>query len=140
MNIELNKCYRTRDGRKARIICVDAKQKQPVIGLVDTNGVEIFARYGLDGSWILDGKKRGSDLISEWVDKPEMDRSVLPPWIKVIAMDEDGRWFGYAVAPIVLECTWTPGDETYGEHCYIPPSHAPKWTGDWKDSLLVFED
>jgi hypothetical protein len=45
--IEMNKKYRTRDGRPARVICVDAKGAQPVIALVPHGDGESIIRTSL---------------------------------------------------------------------------------------------
>lgn len=102
-----------------------------------TDGIVAFWFYE-DGKYNFGCNPHENDIISEWVDKPEMDRSVLPAWAnKAVAMDVDGEWFCFGCEPRQGEFYWTTNNECYG---IIPDSHAPKWKGDWKDSLLVFED
>jgi hypothetical protein len=50
--IDINKQYRTRDGRAVRVLCVDAKSSYPVIGLV-TYTDDLTAEYV--ETWRLDG-------------------------------------------------------------------------------------
>lgn len=47
--IEIGKKYRTRDGRPARVICVDAKGTQPVVALVANDGREKVISTDLAG-------------------------------------------------------------------------------------------
>ena len=53
--IEMNKEYRTRDGRAVRILCIDCqsgKADYPVVGLIrEPNGLETIGRWGADGSF-----------------------------------------------------------------------------------------
>lgn len=141
MNIELNKCYRTRDGRKARVICVDFRGVQSIIAIMENKkGSDDLILISRDGTYAINRNPCPEDLISEWVDKPEMDRSVLPPWIKAVAMDNNGCWFGYMREPHRNDSVWFTNSNVNNDHCYIPPSHAPKWSGDWRESLVVFDE
>lgn len=56
----------TRDGRKARTVCTDAKGDQPIIALVldPEDGSEDETRHCVDGSWALDHTPNGWDLIN----------------------------------------------------------------------------
>jgi hypothetical protein len=137
MNIELNKTYRTRSGQKCRIICVDRTAIYSVVGLLETPRGEETATYMPNGVLCSESCSPG-DLISEWEDKPEYDRSLLPAWAnKAITMDRYGTWHCYDIVPDLTENTWMVHSPDFAT---IPPSHAPKWKGDWKDSLLTFED
>lgn len=53
----------TRDGRKARIICTDAKNDYPIVALIETpNGKErLSCGYKKDGTYI-EGEKLSCDL------------------------------------------------------------------------------
>lgn len=55
----------TRDGRKARIICFDAKGKQPIIALFEREKAdeEIIQTYNVDGSYYGFGKEDHRDLM-----------------------------------------------------------------------------
>lgn len=57
--------YLTRDGRSVRVICVDAKAPQPVIGLVMcSDGREHLHTYTAEGRWEPDHES-GLDLCPE---------------------------------------------------------------------------
>lgn len=64
--------YKTRDGRKARVLCVDAPGKYPCVGYIDQSS-EVRGHY----SWALDGvyqsgNSSASDLIEPWTEpKPK---------------------------------------------------------------------
>ena len=51
----------TRDGRKVRIICTDAKCKYSVIALVETGDTEIAYKFNAEGKY-LDGDEDNRDL------------------------------------------------------------------------------
>ena len=73
--IDPSKQYQTRDGRAVRILCVDAKGHQPVVGLVmDFNGLEKPFTWGLDGSyWFVRSDK---STFMDLVEVPEKRRLV----------------------------------------------------------------
>ena len=48
-----NKKYTTRDGRPVRILCVDAKGEQPIVGLILQGGYENMTRWCIDGRYAL---------------------------------------------------------------------------------------
>lgn len=61
MAIDFNKPVQTRDGRKVRVLCTDAKGDEPIIALVlYINGVEGLHRFGADGGYFA-----GSDQADE---------------------------------------------------------------------------
>jgi len=72
--------------------------------------------------------------------KPAMNRSLLhPDSNKAIAMDSQGAWFSYSRVPVADENKWQR--QALDNVCFrIPSSHAPEWLGDWRESLVVFED
>lgn len=54
----------TRDGNKARIICFDARDKYPIVALVEsTNGQEYVHSYSLKGFYYPDESPYGTDLM-----------------------------------------------------------------------------
>jgi hypothetical protein len=75
------------------------------------------------------------------VGQPKVNWSVLPAWARFVAMDNDGQWCWFPARPEQHEDEkWvfddpddTSMDDFYG---YIPASHAPTFSGDWKDSLI----
>ena len=58
----------TRDGRKARIICFDAKGDKPIIALVEAKGnkdalIEKVERYFINGHSVFEVRKTNNDLM-----------------------------------------------------------------------------
>lgn len=137
MKIEAGKYYRTRDGRKARVLCTDhVKLNYPVAGSI---GGELY-------SWTGEGEfYRGTiniiDLVAEWIDKPELPPGVvLPSWAnKAMAMDESGRWHCFSHTPEIYDIEWVFPETETGQFYAIPRDCCPEWRGDWKDSLVVFD-
>lgn len=81
MKIELNKFYRTRDGRKARVICVDAKGCCPIIALVTCDKcIEELILFTDDGRFFLLGADDFRDLVSEWTEPKKQRRVFLWEW------------------------------------------------------------
>lgn len=136
MKIEVGKFYKTRDGRKARIYAVDGGDGEVIHGALhfgDAYGWSITTWHS--GGVYTEGSHHGRDLISEWIDKPEVDWSAMPAWAEWVAMDKDGEWTLFSAKPSMdVGCWWADGDVTYLAE--IPPSYAPKWDGDWRDSLV----
>jgi len=131
---------RLRDGTKARIYAVDG------VGPNFIHGARLFGGdcwYHL--TWSVEGRRfRGStdqfDIIGPWVDKPDCSKlwPILSPWIKWVARDEGGEWFGYAEEPYRSGEVWRRGYASFipAEYAsFIPAEYAPVFTGDWKDSL-----
>ena len=57
---------------------------------------------------------------------------------KAVAMSPSGDWLSYSAVPTAGENGWEKVKESI---CFrISPAKAPEWSGDWKDSLIVFED
>lgn len=137
VKIERDKFYRTRDGRKVRVVFTEKEGQYPVVGV---EGNCIYS-YTDKGRIYVDGGESHGDLIAPWVDKPTIDRSILPAWAnKAVAMDSDGSWWCYSEKPTQAAFAerWNPSD--WCHNLELPPSYYPKWEGDWKDSLIVFED
>lgn len=78
---------KTRDGRDARIICVDAKGYFPVIALLPNptsyGGEELPRGYQIDGSLLGDGTARPTDLMP-----PEPKLKEVYQW----RVKENGKW------------------------------------------------
>ncbi len=72
--IKLNHLYRTRDGRKARVVCVDRKGEQPIVALLKDGSTDDCCRlFTAEGKyWPYSEKEQPEDLLSPWVDKPEV--------------------------------------------------------------------
>lgn len=139
MKIEAGKYYRTRDGRKACVICTDNYENETYPVILSIEGYVITAT--------CDGRYTGSgphlnDIVAEWIDKPELPPGVvLPSWAnKAMAMDADGSWHCYASIPeIGKPDQWMLSVLGSTQFYVIPRNCTPKWKGDWKDSLVVFD-
>ena len=135
MKIEVGKFYRTRDGRKARIYALDGTDEYPIHGAILYLNGEWGSYVWNNAGCYLPTQPHPSDLVSEWIDKPEVDWSAMPRWAEWVAMDKDGEWTFFSAKPSMdIGCWWSDGDVTYLAE--IPPSYAPKWDGDWRDSLV----
>jgi hypothetical protein len=64
MPFDPTKPVQTRDGRKVRIICTDAKDCQPIIALITEKGCEMPRQYDLNGSFFYDGRECQTDLVN----------------------------------------------------------------------------
>lgn len=82
------------------------------------------------------GQKRNSTMTAQ----PKMDRRLLHPEAnRAIAMDANGHWLSYSQAPVAGPDTWKKSKSD--TVCFrIPPFRAPDWSGNWQDSLVVFEE
>lgn len=58
------KPVQTRDGRKARIVCTDAKSEYPIVALVLENGVEEHSRHTICGHWWSSKMDCNNDLVN----------------------------------------------------------------------------
>lgn len=127
--------YLTRDGRKARVLCVDAPGKQPVVGFTLITDTEVSTgTWGLDGSWSETGNLASADLISPWIDSPVVDWDAMPGWANWVAQCDNGEWRWFVAKPVQLDLGFS---SFYGQTDYgiIPPLHCPESTGNWRDSL-----
>ena len=94
MKIELNKEYLTRDGSRARVICVDMKHKtNKIVALIFRKyGEEIVLTYEIDGTTTYPDLKLVSEYSPSW-DDVAVDTPVL------VWGDEDGirhrRYFSH---------------------------------------------
>ena len=53
----------TRDGRKARIVCTDMKNKQPILALITEGNREDIRFYSQNGVWCNDFPNHKLDLV-----------------------------------------------------------------------------
>ena len=135
MKIERDKYYRTREGKKARVICTDKDDGDyPVVCIIEC--LEVFTStvimYIKDGRFYYN-KTSSRDLVAEWVDEPEGSWDGYPAWAPWRAMDANGGWWCYVKEPLTQyeEGKWGSSFESL----QIPDKYAPKYSGDWKDSL-----
>ena len=81
----------TRDGRKARIVCFDAKGDQPIIALVEAKGnkdtlIEKVERYFINGHSVFEVRETNNDLMM----LPEKHEG----WVNVYKTSKAGRNIG----------------------------------------------
>lgn len=137
LTLEPGKNYRTRDGRKARVICDDRDGEPHVIVLIaEPRGRECIYGFYPDGNFLISKEENPYDLTDEWTEPPTFDWSVLPAWCNAaIAQDQDLTWRCHIIVPKKEVIGWGSGWSIS-----IPKSHAPKnYAGPWQDSLLVRE-
>lgn len=137
--IEAGKCYRTRDGRKARVLCTDRKVmgKLTVVALVDFGSYEEVQHIRSNGRYQGAEAESDIDLIAPWVDAPVVDWAAMPAWANWVAQNKESGWFGYPNDPKICEDAdmWLMSGSQVG--CFhIPESHAPSFSGNWRDSLV----
>jgi hypothetical protein len=122
LKFEVGKAYQTRDGRKAVCLTTTLGEMHPIGLQVGKNFIETTKK----GHFYGDTLKSQNDIISEWIDKPDIDWSLMPAWAKFVAMDKEGNWDWYTSAP-------NTGLYMAGK---IPAEYAPKWEGEWRKSLI----
>ena len=133
--IEVGKFYKTAAGNKVRIYATNCGEDDPVHGAVLLgSGWESRSWYS-NGTYCKENTS-SSDIVDEWIDKPELDWSKMAIWHKFAAMDPNGDWWVYPSMPEVdtIGEQWTQG----GDMCMsmVPAEYAPKFEGSWKDSLI----
>lgn len=70
MKFDPTKPFQTRDGRKARLLCTDAKgrigsEAQPIVALITRpDGTEFAGQYTIDGHFYTDSQLSSSDLVN----------------------------------------------------------------------------
>lgn len=82
MKFEVGKLYKTRDGRKARVICVDSKCTHlPIVALVESESAEeCLYQFKSDGKWVALGESN-IDLVAEWKEPLRVSGKV--EWLRV---------------------------------------------------------
>ena len=104
--IEMGKTYRLRDGRPARVICVDAKGEQPVVALVPNIDGEYTIRTSLVGEFYTN-QEHDLDLIEVGpYDDFKIDEPVM------VRDDSENKWirrYFAGVAPDGRATTWNVG-------------------------------
>lgn len=64
--------------------------------------------------------------------RPIVDWSVMPAWAKWVCVNEDGYWYWSAGKPELTPDGWM----SEWQEGAIPEQFAPKYTGDWRNSLV----
>lgn len=72
MSFKIETCgwYKRRDGKKVRVVCVDAPGAWPVV-VVTEDGIDQVYTAKHDGHRFR-GVDHGADLIAQWTDEPEI--------------------------------------------------------------------
>lgn len=135
MKIEAGKYYRTRAGRKIKLLSTEGVFPYVGIGAhVTAKGLGDIGNWCDDGFVLANQHEHPDDVVAEWVDKPEFDWSVIPPWLNYLAMDGNLTWYLYASKPTFSDTRWDP--EADADICKVPKQYAPCWTGRPEDSLV----
>ena len=116
--------WRTEDGVKAEVVDV-------------RNGLAIGWVNDHPHTWRTNGTSNSCNmfnLTTPWIDKPEWDWSTTPPWMNWLAMDEGEFWYLYTNKPTLSGNGFSSGESD--DVWFVPKQHAPKWSGNWKDSLV----
>lgn len=129
MTIEPNKHYRTRDGRRARVYATDGGGYYTIHGAIYMNGVWNPNAWNEIGGFVNGRNPQPADLIAEWIDAPVVDWPSMPAWAVCVAMDADLAWWCYANDAGRYDTRWNGAGAIR-----IPSTHAPHFTGDWKQS------
>lgn len=126
--------WRMRCGGKAIVGAINESSIEPVIGWRPTkDGILVCRTWQSCGRYYKEESENEFDLIAPWTEPVPWDWSTTPPWINWIAMWKDGDWLMFDGEPVInhLNNGWVcSGDESVSH--FIPYSHAPKWSGDWK--------
>ena len=136
MKIEAGNYYRTRAGRKVLVLSTNGCADFPIYAslVLHTGKLDQPGCWRADGRFVNASTIHDKDLVAEWVDKPEFDWSVIPPWLNYLAMDHDGAWYLFEQKPALFrDLEW---DSNGGALHRIPSKFAPTWTGRPEDSLV----
>lgn len=128
LNFEVGKFYVDGQGTKWECLKTNLRGNFPI---AMTDGEKVHT-YRTNGFYNL-LRNSPNNIVSEWVEKPIVDWSVMPAWAKFVAMDSGKKWFLYTDKPILGNLTW---DYITGTGSLIPTEYAPKFQGDWKESLI----
>jgi hypothetical protein len=129
MKIEKGKYYKSRDGRKWEVLKTDARSNKIIMYCYE-NG-HLFALHQ-NGMFYDDKIESEFDLIAKWTEPIEIPWSDYPTWCRFVAMDENGKWYGFTSEPFKTNIFWV-GDDA----CYIPEDYTPRnFTSDWNESLF----
>ena len=136
MKLELGKFYRTRDGLKVQLYCLDAVGEYPVHGRTFDGGDHHPRGWTAEGDYQrMSPGTHAKDIVAEWKDTVTFDWSQVPKWANWIAQDgRDNAWFFYTDQPIRGDSRHLPRSSETG-FGRLPATRSPKWGGDWKDSL-----
>ena len=131
MKIEKGKFYKSRNGQKWEVLTTDRKKDDYTVIAMDEDG--FYHSFTLNGASFISSNY---DLIAEWTEPVEIPWSDYPKWCKWVAMDKDGRWWGYIkkteITDMESDC-WVGDSDAFR----IPKDYTPRnFTGDWTESLF----
>lgn len=131
LNFTPGRWYKTRGGQKRYCIGTGL---DGTLFMQDARLPSNYYACNPDGTHKFNFKE--DDIISEWIDRPEVDWQKYPAWLPWLAMDKDGRWFLYEKEPRTArgEDAWVR--DSMGDLLLrVPPEYAPSFSGNWQDSL-----
>ena len=134
MKIEQGKFYRTRGGDKVEVIKTGCQGGKIIWYKESNNHVGTLES---DGMFFIYGALSNDDLIEEWTDPVEIPWDDYPTWMKWIAMERNGEWFGWTRKPSIVKSIgeWNSMDAGLIE---IHKNYIPKnFTKDWTESLFA---
>lgn len=140
MKIEVGKTYTTRDGHKVRIYAVDGIKRFHIHGAMLGDEGWIATAWDDQGDNVAVIAPSSSDITAEWTDKPDVPWDDYAKWWRFVAMDKGGQWWGYKNKPTIATINEWLGHDSYYISTRINPEHTPKFTGDWKESLVERPD
>jgi hypothetical protein len=131
LNFEVGKAYQTRDGRKA--VCLTTTLVESRVGFEIQR---LLSTTDKEGNFYRHKSPSAHDIVSEWVDKPVIDWDTMPAWAKFVAMDKGGKWYLHTSKPLIDEDFYYWKGKSDSIWNLIPSEYAPKWDGDWRNSLI----
>lgn len=132
LKFEVGKCYRSRCGDKYRVVATDCNFTHPIVAIPEKGIAILVTREGFFG---FPNDMNGKDLIAPWLDAPEVEWAAMPKWANYVSKDSSGNW-NYSIREPYIESgesEWMIRDGCFSQ---IPNSYCPKWSGDWRQSLV----
>lgn len=128
LNFEVGKFYVNGNGKKWECLKTGLDNEYSI---ALTNG-RIVKTFTKEGHLYMDEPNSTYNIVGEWVEKPVVDWSVMPTWAKFVAMDRNSNWYWYDKKPTKDCFKWN----NMCQAGIIPSSYAPKFNGDWTESLI----
>lgn len=66
--------------------------------------------------------------------KPDLSGVEVPAWVKFVAQDSDGSWWGYSVEPLQNHRGWYENE--LGENIQLITAPESAVSQQWQDSLI----
>lgn len=128
LNFKVGKFYVDGHGEKWECLKTDLNSEFP-IAMTDGKTVSTYTN---EGYFYTYNPESPNNIVGEWVEKPIVDWSVMPAWANFVAMDKDGKWYWHYEKPTPNHLKWI---YTHWSGI-IPSDYAPKFNGDWTESLI----